>query len=238
MADLLGNQTVPVGAEEPVGDPLRKTLGEYLQAALRYYCADAWNKLAPGTDVCGKVSTNDPSDNTFVSQRDGSLAVFRDDKNRKLVYVNDGMAYRECKLAVLWIPPVAVQVHKAARESFFMAIESAMFAGLIRGRVPTWIVSGDTDTTSTWRGSHIGNELGLMKPLQNSDLVFDDYTITIEMLGAEPRKYPSLRCMFTIWEQYQADPTINTSAALGLPQVDGDAIPSVNGVPWDTLGLA
>lgn len=237
MTDLLGNLPIPVGAEEPVGDPLRRTLGEYLQAAIRYYCSDAWNSLAPGTDVCGSVATNDPSDNTFASQRNGSLAVYRDDKNRKVVYLGNDTSYRECKIAVLWIPPVAVQVHKANRESFFAAIESAMIAGLTRGRVPTWIVDGDTDTTSLWRGSHIGNQLGLMKPLQNSDMLFDDYTITIEMLGAEPRKYPSLRCMFTIWEQYQLDATINTSAAAGVPEVVGGSIMSANGVPWDTLGL-
>jgi hypothetical protein len=238
MSDQLGNLSLPVSVDAPVGDPLRQTLGDFLQAAIRYYCADAWNRLAPGTDVCGQVATNDPSDNTFVSPKNACLAIYRDDKNRKVVYIGNDTSYRECKIVALWIPPTAVQIHKAARESFSQAVEAAILAGLTRGRVPTWVVTGDTDPTSQWRGSHIGNQLKLMKPLQHSDIVFDDYTITIEMLGNEPRKYPSLRCMFVCHEQYQLDPTIGTSGALGGPQVPGEAIMTVNGVSWDTLELS
>lgn len=237
MTDRLGNLELPVSTCPPVGDVLRQTLGDFLQASIRYYCTDAWNRLAPGTDVCGQVSTNDPSDNTFVSAKNACLAIYRDDRNRKVVYVNHDMSYRESKIVALWIPPTAVQVHKAARESFFQAIEAAIVTGLTRGRIPTWIVDGDIDTTSQWRGSHIGNQLRLMKPLQHSDIVFDDFTITIEMLGAEPKKYPALRCMFVCWEQLQLDASLGTVPIAGGPLVVGESILTVNGVPWDTLAL-
>lgn len=237
MSDQLGNLSLPVTTVAPVGDPLRRTLGDFLQAAIRYYCGDAWNNLAPGTDVCGQVATNDPNDNTFVSAKNACLAIYRDDKNRKVVYIGEDTSYRECKIVALWIPPTAVQCHKAARESFNQAIEGAILAGLTRGRVPTWIVDGDTDTTSQWRGSHIGNQLKLMKPLQHSDIVFDDYTVSIEMIGTEPRKYPSLRCMFICWEQFQVDPSIGTVPTAGGPLVAGTPIMTANGVPWNTLGL-
>jgi hypothetical protein len=236
MTDRLGNLTLPVEITEPAGDPLRETLGSYLQAAIRYYCADAWAAIGGrDNDPCARFETNDPNDNTFHTSSLPCLALYRDDRNRKVVYLGNDTSYREANIVLLWIPPVAVQEHKARRESFFNAVEGAIVLGLSRGRVPTWIVAGDTDPVSQYRGSHIGNQLGLMKPLQHGDIRFDDFTLTIEMLGAPPRKYPALRGMLTIHEQLILDPSLgNVTAAIGPLTVGGYTL-SVNGVPWSTL---
>lgn len=235
MTDSLGNLTLPVGVAEPIGDPLRATLGSYLQAAIKYYCDDAWSHLMPGVSACERYETNDPTDNTFHTSKLPCLAVFRGDRGRKVIYDGHDISRRESTITLLWIPPTAVQHHKAKRESFFQGIEAAITAGLTRGRVPTWVVDGDTDTSSSYRGSHIGNQLGLMKPIHQSEMKFDDQEISIEMMGAEPKKYPALKCTLTISEQYILDPTIGTvPAAIDSYAIGGYTVTS-NGVNWSIL---
>jgi hypothetical protein len=236
MADTIGALTLPVPETTPAGDPLRTILGSYLQAAIRYYCADAWQKIGGyDADPCARFETNDPNDNTFVTSKLPCLALYRDDRNRKVVYLGNDVSYRECKLVALWIPPVAVQDNKAKRESFFNAIEAAIIAGLVRGRVPTWIVDGDTDASASYRGSHIGTQLRLMRPIHQGDIQFDDFELSIEMIAAPPRKYPGLRAMFTVWEQYVIDPSIGNVPAAIAPYSPGGYSLSVNGVPWNIL---
>ena len=229
MSDLLGSVTVPVGITNPAGDPLREALGSFTQAALRYHCSDAWAPIGGGTNVCERYDTNDPSDNTFHTSKLPCLAVFRDDRNRKTIMVTDDIGYRETNIVMLWIPQVAVQKDKATRESFFQAIESALSVAFLRGRVPTWIVPGDTDTSSSYRGSHIGNKLGLYRPIQRSDLRFDDHMLTIEMLDAPPRKYPGLRIMLTLQEGIYLDPAIGSFTSKLATEV------SASGIVWQTI---
>jgi hypothetical protein len=235
MTDSLGKLSIPVSVAEPVGDPLRNILGSFLQAAIKYYCDDAWSKLMPGVSACERFETNDPTDNTFHTSKLPCLAVFRGNRGRKVVYDGNDISRRESTLELLWIPPPAVQSPKARRESFYQGIEAAITAGLTRGRVPTWIVDGDTDTSSSYRGSHIGNQLQLMKPIHHADIRFDDQEISIEMKNAEPRKYPALKCTLTIQEQYVLDPTIGTvPAAIDAYAIGGYTVTS-NGVNWSIL---
>jgi hypothetical protein len=229
MPDTLGLLDLPVAVTEPAGDPLRQAIGSFTQAAIRYYCADAWEQIGGGRNVCHSVATNDPSDNTFSEATLPQLAVYRDDRNRKTIMVSDDVGYRETNIVMLWIPQVAVQQHKAIRESFHQAIESALSVAFLRGRVPTWIVPGDTDSVSAYKGSHIGNQLGLYRPIQRSDLRFDDHTLTIEMLGTEPRKYPALRIMLTLQEGLALDPAIGNSVSAI------ETVVQASGVDWFTI---
>lgn len=236
MSDTVGALTLPVPETTPAGDPLRAILGSYLQAAIRYYCTDAWQKIGGyNSDPCARFETNDPSDNTFVAAHLPCLALYRNDKNRKVVYLGNDISYRECNIVALWIPPPEPQDKNARRESFLNAIESAIMAGLTRGRVPTWIVDGDPDTSASYRGSHIGTQLKLMRPIHQGDIRFDDHTLTIEILGQPPRKYQGLLAMFTVWEQYTLDPSIGNVPAAIAPYSPGGYSLSVNGVPWNVL---
>jgi hypothetical protein len=229
MTDTLGILDLPVAVTEPAGDPLREALGSFTQAALRYHCGSAWEPIGGGRNVCQTVSTNDPSDNTFSEAPLPQLAVFRDDRNRKTIMVSDDTGYRETNIVMLWIPQVAVQHHKAKRESFMQAIEAGLSVAFLRGRVPTWIVPGDTDSVSAYKGSHIGNQLGLYRPIQRSDLRFDDHILTIEMMNAEPRKYPGLRIMLTLQEDIYLDPAIGNAVS------KIETIVHASGIDWQTI---
>lgn len=230
MTDTLGLLELPVQETTPAGDPLRELIGSFTQAAIRYYCSSAWATIAGGVDVVERVETNDPSDNTFHTSKLPCLAVFRDDRNRKTVMVSDDIGYRETNIVMLWIPQLATQEWKANRESFIQAIEAAVSIAFLRGRVPTWTVPGDTDVVSSRLGSHIGNQLGLYRPIQKSDLRFDDHMLTIEMLNAPPRKYPGLRIMLTLFEGLVGDPSIGNTATAG------ETLLSASEVPWQTIG--
>ena len=229
MTDALGLLDLPVQITEPSGDPLREAIGSFTQAAIRYYCSDAWAPIGGGTNVVERVETNDPSDNTFHTSKLPCLAVFRDDRNRKTIMVSDDVGYRETNIVMLWIPQVAVQQHKARRESFFQAIEAGLSVAFLRGRVPTWIVPGDTDTASAYKGSHIGNQLGLYRPIQRSDLRFDDHMLTIEMMAAETRRYPALRIMLTLQE------CITLDAAIGNNLSAITTVVEASGIDWQTI---
>jgi hypothetical protein len=207
MADSLGVLALPVSATAlPVGDPIRKILGSFLQAAIRKNCNAAWSQIGGGTDVVMRVETNDPNDNTFVTTNLPCLAMLRDNRGRRMVRIADDIRYRESRIVALWVPSLAVQIHKANRESMYQAIEAAVDVAVERGRVAGWVNAGDTTALSAVRGSHIDTALNLLRPIAQ-DVSFEDATITVEIIGAESKKYPCLKIAFNIWER----------AILGVP---------------------
>lgn|SRR5512145_96401 len=214
-ADTLGALTLPVAApsttDTPIGDPLRAKLGAFLKAAVEAGCSTAWTKIGGGTAVVERVEVNDPNDNTFVTTKLPCLVVMRGQRNRKPQFIAEDMRYRETQVLALWVPPVAVQHYRAARESFYQAVEAAVDAAVWRGRTSGWIDTGDTDPLATTEGSLIETRLGLLRPLAYG-MEFSDVDVTVEMVGATAKKYPALQMAFSIWEQETLDFTkvVNT----------------------------
>lgn len=231
MAGALGILTLPVtapsspSADACVGDPLRQKLGEFLQAAIRANCQAAWAGIAGvNSNVVERIEVNDPKDNTFVASKLPCLAIFRTERQRKFEQMGDDVRVRRSKIVVLWIPPVAVQWHRANREPFFQAVEAAIDEAVVRGRTPTWVDTGDTETRAATEGSLIDSRLELLYPLA-LDMQFDDFSLEITMPGAEPKKYPALMATFGIVEQGQITGTTNPNTGEATFVVNEDIDP-------------
>jgi hypothetical protein len=203
--DHLGALSLPVTATPAelehgaVGDPVRYMLGGFLQAAIRAECQAAWVKIGGGTNVVERVEGNDPTDNTFSTTKLPCLAMLREERGRQFTLDADDVSHRESKIVALWVPPLAVQNWKARREPFYQAIEGAVIKACRAGRTPGWRVAADTDAFAATEGSQIVTWIGSMRPIWLG-LTFEDFTITIEMTEAPPKKYQALKITFPIWE--------------------------------------
>lgn len=205
MTDTLGALTLPVDpAQTPVGDPLRMMLGQFLQAAIIADCQAAWGALCGNSSVCERVEINDPNDNTFVTNKLPCLAIMREGRSRKPVQNADEIRYRESQVSALWIPPVAVQRDRAAREGFLQAVEAAADKAVENGRTPGWVVAGDTDPLAQQLGSYIGTQLGLLRPLSYG-VEFSDVNVGIEIPQQPTKNYPALKITFQLWEKWEFD---------------------------------
>ena len=216
MSDTIGALSIPVSTiQAPIGDPLRQKLGEFLQAAIRASCQTAWAQLQGGSNVVERVEINDPGDNTFHTNRLPCLAVFRLGKPHKPVQFTNDIRYQNSKIIVLWVPPPVPQAHRAAREPFFRAVKAAVDHAAYVGRTPGWVVKGDADPYAATEGSHIGTQLGLLRPL-SYDIEFDDTNVEIDMMGGAPdRVYPAAQISFDIWEPWTITPA-TYPAAVGV----------------------
>lgn len=222
MTDYLGATTLPVSATaQPIGDPLRQMLGDFLQAAIRTGCGAAWNQIGGGGNVVERVETNDPSDNTFVTSKLPCLAIYREERARKFTIDADDISHRESTVTALWVPPVAVQHWKARRESFYQGIEAVVMSAVRRGRTPGWRRLGDTDPRAAAEGSVVATSIGAMRPLHYG-LTFEDIMITIEMPEAPPKKFPALKMSFQIWENLSESLSDYTNTAEGTYRTNGD----------------
>ena len=208
MTDTVGALSLPVAAPaDPdaaalaaTGDPLRRILGDFLQAAIRDGCQAAWAVIGGGTNVCERVEVNDPTDNTFVTSKLPCLAMFRDDREPLTpVQLADEIRYHQGKVVALWIPPVAPQKPRAVREPFFRAVTAAIDTAIRRGRTPSYKVTGDTDPLTATQGSLVERYLSVVRPLCYG-ITFSDFTVTIDMQQGDSKKYPALRIMFDLWE--------------------------------------
>lgn len=217
MTDTVGALSLPgtppadvdTAIAESTGDPLRRILGEFLQAAIRDGCQADWSVIAGGTNVCERVEVNDPTDNTFVTSKLPCLAMLRDDRQQLVpTQLADDIRYHDGKVVALWIPPTAVQKHRAAREPFSRKVAAAIDTAIRRGRTPSYVVPGDADARAATEGSLVETYLGVLRPLCYG-ITFSDFTVEIQMEQAPNKKYPALRVMFDLWED----------VALGFTQV-------------------
>lgn len=208
MADTVGALSLPVAAPaDPdaallaaTGDPLRRILGDFLQAAIRDGCQAAWATIGQHTNVCERVEVNDPTDNTFVTSKLPCLALFRDDREPLTpVQLADEIRYHQGKVVALWIPPNIVQKGRALREPFGRAVAAAVDTAIRRGRTPSYKATGDTDPLTATQGSLVEKYLSVVRPLCYG-VSFSDFTVTIDMQQGDAKKYPALRIMFDLWE--------------------------------------
>lgn len=200
-----GALPLPVsGNDLPVGDPLLAKLGSFLQAALRYYCGDAWTAIGGKTDVCERVETNDPTDNTFVTTKLPCLALFRLETNNEDLRIADDLYESKSNVVVLWIPQPGIQNWRATRETFVRAVRAAVSAALKRERVPGWVIPGDQDPLAPIEGSNILDALNLMRPFLS--VKTEDFPLVIEIDGAPTQRYPSVKFTIPISEQIVTGP--------------------------------
>jgi hypothetical protein len=205
----------------PVGDPLRQYLAEFLQAAIRAKCGAAWAAIGGGTDVCNRVDTNDPNDNTFSTTGLPCIIVMRGERDRKVRVIAEEIKARISKVHALWIPPLAVQNWKAHRESFLQAVEAAIIDGIERDRIPTWKRTGDTDVATPTMGSSIVRACRVLRPL-DLEMSFEDSEVTVQMRDAEAKKYPCLKATFTVWEAREVTTTGAVNTVTGTHRTNGD----------------
>lgn len=211
-----------VSASTPAGDPLLELLGSFLQTAIRHYCGDAWAAIGGGTDVCERVETNDPTDNTFSTTKLPCLAVFRKEDSNDDARIADELFEAKSNVIALWVPPPAVQAWRAASESFSRALRAAVSTALTQERVPGWIVAGDTDPLTSAEGSNIVAALGLMRPILS--VKTDDFPLVVEVEGAPARRYPAVKFTIPISEQIVAAHVARSPSKLNATITTNDCL--------------
>lgn len=226
MTDTLGLLQLPaLATDDPVGDPLRKILGQFLAAHLNAKLKNAWNELCPG-NVVERIETNDPADNTFVASKLPCLAVYDANRPQQFEQLSDDIELRRSQIAILWVPPPVPQGHRAKREAFSKAVTAAIFNALRRGRTPTWKYTGDTDPLTATRGSYINNILHLFQPI-HLGATAEDAVLQIEMRGdpqGPPAKYPATRVLVNVVEEHtEGLEGVVDNAGAGTWRTNGDA---------------
>ena len=206
MTDVLGMLSLPASASDnPVGDPLRQVLGDFLAAHLNATLQTAWNKLANGTKVVERVEVNAPSDNTFVASKLPCLAIYCDTERKPAEFERetDDILLRRRQIVALWVPPPVPQEHRAKREPFNDAVSAAIMNALRRGRTRTYIYPGDTEALASTRGSWIQGILQLRQPLHYK-FTIGEVPLEMSIRGDStmtPAKYPAVKATIHIVEQ-------------------------------------
>jgi hypothetical protein len=204
--DPVGVLDLPVNyTAEPVGDPVRQLLGEFLQAGIRAACQSAWTQIGGGTNVVERVEVNDPKDNTFSTTKLPALFIYRENKPRTWEILSSDVGYRDATVVAMWVSSLAVQAWKAKREAFFQAIEAAVMDFCDRERTPGWIMDGDTDPIAATEGTNISRAIKIIRPLSYG-VSFEDGTLDIEMPNAPTKKFPALKIMFQLREYMNSGP--------------------------------
>lgn len=228
MIGSVGALSIPVNpSENPIGDPSRLLLANFLSAHLSANLGCAWAEIGGGTQVVERIDVNDPSDNTFHTSKLPLLCVYREKKRRSLDRIADGISSRPSTMVALWIPPPAAQNWKAKREPFSQAVEAAFYDACLAERTPNWIIPGDTDPMASTKGSHIGIAMGLLRPLAY-DLQTEDIQLRIEMLEEQSRSYPGVKMTLPIWEDVVQEPRgVHPNTAEGTHRTNSDTTTDV-----------
>lgn len=188
MAGNVGLLTLPAAAPSipfdkiPVGDPLRQVIGDFLAAHLNANLQVMWTAIGGGTKVVERVETNNPDDNTFVTSKLPCLCVFEAESKHHFERKADELWTRSRELTILWIPPIAVQYHKARRESFKTAVGGAIMHALMLERTPSYVASGDSDPLAATRGTNIFTFAKI--PYQPSNMTAGNTELKIEISGS------------------------------------------------------
>ena len=167
MSDQFGATTLPLSgsmgspATVAVGDTALDKLAAFLKAAINADTRIGWAAVHPGivppevTAVPVVVTrTHNPDDGEFSENQLPALFVWRATVPRATALTQEWQ-HQVSQIAVLWVPPPADFEKARYREPFRNAVGKAIQRNIARQRNPAWVVSGDTDTTASYRGSYL-----------------------------------------------------------------------------------
>lgn len=198
MSDLFGLLELPVpppeSDDDPVADPLLKTLLSFVKAVVNAEAADAWAAVCPGDPLpIAHTFAHNPDPASFNSKKTPALYMWRGaDKGRgdySQCYVAD-----DAPISCLWVPPSTTQEKRRLRQPFANAIKKTIRVAIAAGRHEAWVVPGDTYYDPDAYGSVLIRHARLAK----IDLgEFRDFELFVEMeLGKS--KVPFDCVMFTL----------------------------------------
>lgn len=177
MGDVAGPLGLPApNSDTPLGDPLLRTLVDFLAAVINDQCGTAWQTVDPGsgTTVVTSTFTHDPVEVEFIDKQLPGLFLWRGEVGEARWIGQDYLVRPSTLQLALVMRPTAQQRQKL-RESFVNAAMSALELALEhQARTPSWIAAGDTDPLAVTRGSLLWTFLsahslklgrGAMRPL-------------------------------------------------------------------------
>ena len=157
MVDTLGIQSFPASAPatgQPAGDVALGYLLEFLKASVNAACDGMWSAqgVCPGRHTIDFTFHHDPR-KLFEEGRLPALYAWRG--KRRSEKAADNLWKQVSTIELAWVAEGAEEDHMVARDSAMWAIAGAIDVSLRRDRTPTWIVTGDTDVISVYRGSSL-----------------------------------------------------------------------------------
>ena len=191
MADMFGAVSFPMAAAtDPTsaGDPALAYLGEFLKAAINADCALAWKTkgISPSNDAVSFVFTDDPR-NDFDESRLPALYIFRGKATSTTE--TDDLLTNVTEIKCYWLMDGAQDDHLHARTQMGNAIYMSAFRSLVRGRVPAYIVAGDTEAFAATLGSWVWGYAGvkMVRVLDSTPL-----SLTLDKIDGEGKSIPFL----------------------------------------------
>jgi len=240
--DHVGALELPVNTTDlPVGDPLLTILGNFMQAAIRAACGRAWNSIGGNTDVCGRVETNNPKDNTFVTAGLPALFIFRDAESFTEEWIADELCELKSNITALWVLPLAAQYWKAVRSPFVQALHGAVGRAFRDDYVKGYRKPREADPYALMYGSSLTDWANLMRQI---------YTVKVKPTVLEigmsedlpTKRFPAVEFTIPISEQEtlfeenapnvrsKLDAAVAANAAI---TVDTIAEPEAAQIHWD-----
>lgn len=231
MADTFGAITIPLdpafanphgqGApattfqllDSPSTDP---TLGVLLAFLVAWLNKDqnaqaAWNTVGidPAHPPVQVVRFADPRDvtTTFEPDRLPALYAWRDPGTFE--QLADDWETELSTVKILWILPIVMPEDQQLRRPFFNGLAKTVYLALSRGRTPSWVVIGDTDTLAPTQGSWVGTFLQTVNEPGYYLQGWRPTTVTIKPIdgSTEPGIWPAVEFTLQLREKLTVDIT-------------------------------
>jgi hypothetical protein len=220
--DLFGAlalDTVPVPVREsaigypgafiqPAGDPLLYYVSSFLQTIINSRCGAAYAALDPRPSTPAlnglaviEVDYVDPADHSFNARDLPAIYMYRD--TFPASRIADDMYVQKSHLACHWVPRPDNLQRRQEIAPFVNAIAMVINRAIIRGRDPSWIVPGDTDTQAAYFGSSLVGWTGADRPFA----LIESKRTTITIAGHEG-EYTGLKVVLQAEELLHEDPAL------------------------------
>lgn len=195
---------------QPAGDPLLYYVGEYLRTVINAQCGAAWAMLDPfdnktqgpsGKTPVADVAYVDPRDRSFNARDLPALFIYRD--TFPAARIGEDMWTQKSSVAVHWVPSPANLQRRSERAPFVNAIAAIINRALIRGRHPSWRVTGDPDPDAITFGSSLIGWCGCDRPMT----LAESKRITVQIDGHEG-EYTGLKVVLQAEELLFEDPAL------------------------------
>ena len=150
--------------------------------------------------------SHNPSKEGFSVSYLPALYLFRDDKDGgDIVHEADDWEVEEGLWTLLWVTPSPASGQDVQRQYrlYQNQLVKACAVALSCGLTPSWVMPGDTDPTSRWRGSYLGFFTNVMRQRitkwRRTEIVIKSSN------GGAPVEYPAIEMKMLVREKTQAD---------------------------------
>jgi hypothetical protein len=110
-----------------------------------------WDKIGGQTQAVRTLWLHDPADAVFSTSFLPALFMWR--QSAQQAYLADDYLQDTTVVKGLWVFPEADQAIQRQRAPFANVLSKLIGDGIERGRTPSWLQPGDTDTTTPGQGS-------------------------------------------------------------------------------------